>query len=435
MSYHALIYVHTITPRIQYIANFLSGYYNADFGVTSSQDRYKSSEVSCKINYSSHRIIKDEIWIHPHVLLFEASVRQVKIQCFEYNGLKAFFPAESDFRFDLFAAIFYLITRYEEYLPYKKDAYGRYAHENSLAFKENFLHIPLVNLWLEDFRQLLQEKDIIFKSRRKFLFRPTYDIDIAWSFRNKKFYINAGGFARDLLKGNWKNLSERIKVVKGEKPDPFDSYEWMDSIHKLYQLEPVYFFLVAKERGKYDKNIDVNNIEFNLLIHTISRHSLVGLHPSWASSLKPSLVNEEKQTLEKIISRPVISSRQHYIKFQPSNFQGLRELNIKEEYSMGYGSINGFRASFCNPYYWYNLKEDKETDLRIHPFCFMDANAYYEQRMSSNEALDQLKEFYKQILAVKGTMITIFHNSFLGTSNEFSGWKEMYASFIQGISS
>src|SRR5437868_6659799 len=130
MIYQALIYSHTITPRLQYIVDFLSHYYGLPFRLTSSEEKYIKAGELCKINYSYHRITKEEIWINSHVLLFESSVRPVKIECFEKKEYKAFFKTEGDFDFDLFAAIFYLITRYEEYMPHHKDAYGRYAHEN-----------------------------------------------------------------------------------------------------------------------------------------------------------------------------------------------------------------------------------------------------------------------------------------------------------------
>ena len=40
--------------------------------------------------------------------------------------------------FDVFSASFYLVSRYEEYLPYVKDMYERFQAENSLAYKHNF---------------------------------------------------------------------------------------------------------------------------------------------------------------------------------------------------------------------------------------------------------------------------------------------------------
>jgi hypothetical protein len=100
---------------------------------------------------------------------------------------------------------------------------------------------------------------------------------------------------------------------------------------------------------------------------------------------------------------------------------------------MGYGSINGFRASIASPFYWYDLKSETATDLLLHPFCFMDANSYYEQGFTPEQALNELRHYHAMIRSVRGTMITIWHNGFLGTAKEFEGWKDVYTNFIQDV--
>ena len=87
----------------------------------------------------------------------------MKVECFRHLSFTAFFRAEADTGFDLLAAVFYLITRYEEYLPHDKDLYGRYPHTAAVAFREGFLQQPLVNTWMEYFRQLLSRTDRGFK--------------------------------------------------------------------------------------------------------------------------------------------------------------------------------------------------------------------------------------------------------------------------------
>ncbi|HTM94030.1 MAG TPA: hypothetical protein VL095_16530, partial [Flavisolibacter sp.] len=325
-----LVFSHSITLRLQYIIDFLSQYYGPQFKLISDEERFLKATDTCKINYSYHRLDPNEIFIHSHALLFESFVRQVKIECFERKDYKAFFRAEGDFGFDLFAAIFYLITRYEEYISHRKDMYGRYAHENSTAFKENFLHLPLVNIWLEDFKQQLLSKDASLNIRHsQFTFLPTYDIDIAWSFRNKGFNRNFGALLQLLFKGSFKKMVYRIRVIKGKRPDPFDSYEWMDQLHEQFKLHPVYFFLVAKEKGKHDRNIDVTNAEYQQLVQSISSKYAIGLHPSWASGDMPSLLTKEKGTLEQISNQTITSSRQHYIRFElPSTYRKLLALGI-----------------------------------------------------------------------------------------------------------
>ena len=436
MNHSVLVYSHSASPRLQYVIDFLSQYYGVDFNTTYDEKKFINATDQCKINYGHHRLVDEEIFIQPHQLLFETTVRQVKIECFENNHYKAFFKAEGNIGFDLFAAIFYLLSRYEEYLPHQKDIYGRFAHENSIAFKENFLHLPLINIWLEDFRKLLTEKNFKFRiSNFKFSFLPTYDIDMAWSFQNKRLKINFGRIVLLFCRGKFKKAFHRMQIVRRKKQDPFDAYEWMDDLHKQFHLHPVYFFLVEKKNGKYDKNIDVSNLEFQQLVQSIESKYSVGLHPSWASGDIPSLLAEEKMTLEKITNQTIFSSRQHFIRFElPATYQRLSALGMSNDYSMGYGSINGFRASIATSFYWYDLKKEEKTNLLVHPFCFMDANAYYEQKLSPQSAFEELMHYYHVVKQVNGTMITIWHNSFLGTDEEFAGWKDVYQNFVSQIS-
>jgi hypothetical protein len=97
---------------------------------------------------------------------------------------------------------------------------------------------------------------------------------------------------------------------------------------------------------------------------------------------------------------------------------------------MGYGSINGFRASVASSFNWFDVEKNEETNLIIHPFCFMDANSYYEQKQTAEQSFDELMHYYKICREVDGTLITIFHNNFLGTDKNFKGWREMYQRFL-----
>ena len=100
---------------------------------------------------------------------------------------------------------------------------------------------------------------------------------------------------------------------------------------------------------------------------------------------------------------------------------------------MGYGSINGFRASVASPFYWYDLEKEDETTLLLVPFCFMEANSFYEQKFTATQALDELRHYYKAIKNVNGLMVTLWHNTFLGTDPSFAGWRNVYEQFISEI--
>ncbi|HMX36937.1 MAG TPA: hypothetical protein PKG89_06405, partial [Ferruginibacter sp.] len=193
-----LVYSHITSPRLQYICHFIfTELMGAAVSITIDQEEFSVYE-GVKINYSDARIPGNVFRIEGNSFLFDEIIIRQEIICFEVNGYKAFFRShDSDFPFDIFAASFYLITRYEEYLPHRKDAYGRYAHENSLAFKENFLNLPLVNIWVKEFAKRLKEKFPTFNYQPStFNFLPTYDIDIAWSYKHKGLLRNLGGFIK-----------------------------------------------------------------------------------------------------------------------------------------------------------------------------------------------------------------------------------------------
>jgi len=428
-----LLYAPYNTTRLRYIVDFVNKELFEDYLVITTSREIFCKDPQPKLNYSDDEISEEEFFIKSTPLLFESGIRAQEVECFELNYHKAFFQTRGDFPFDIFAASFYLLSRYEEYLPHEKDTYGRYAHSNSLAFREGFLDSPLINIWLQEFKKALIEKfpGLIFR-RPSFKFIPTYDIDIAYTYLHKGWLRNAGGLFRSLLKGEWSLAGERIRVLSNKKKDPFDAYEWLDSVHLYCRLRAYYFFLVAKNQNGYDRNIPRSQPALQNLIRYHGQGDTVGIHPSWQSGEGRQVLEEEVGWLSAIIQKRVAYSRQHYIRFiLPQTYRLLQEAGIQKEFSMGYGTINGFRASAASSFYWYDLERDQQTGLLLFPFCFMDANAYYEQKLSAGQALQELMKFYHAVKKVNGMMVTIWHNQFLGSDPRFAGWKEVYEVFLK----
>ena len=421
-----LIYIKSTSYRLQYICQFIfKEQLGLAYSLTLDAQGFATHDGP-KINYSDDSFEDAGFTIKNAALLFEQSIQQQPVECFEVNDHKAFFKSDnSDFPFDIFAASFYLLSRYEEYLPYEKDMYGRYAHENAVAFKEGFLNKPIVNIWVGEFAKALVARfPTLSIQKNTFKFIPTYDIDIAYSYKNKGLLRNLGGFIK-------KPSFDRISVLLRAKKDPFDSYQFFDELHKANQLKPIYFFLVATMASEYDKNISPYAYAMWQLIKQHAKKYVIGVHPSWRSFTKSELIKKEKKIIETAGNIDVYSSRQHYIKMAlPDTYEHLIAAGITNDFSMGYGSINGFRASVASSFTWYNLKTDKITSLRIHPFCFMEANSFYEQQQNADQAYDELMYYYNQCKNIDGQLITIFHNDSVGTDHKFAGWRAMYQKFI-----
>lgn len=428
-----LVYSISNGPRLQYIVNFFSHeLFDTPIRITTSEREYLKFDGP-KLNYSYQDLCADEFVVFPSKLLFETGITQQNIQCFETDFGKAFFETGGHFPFDIFAASFFLLTRYEEYFPHAKDEYGRYAHTESLAYREEFLNQPLINIWMQEFKLALQVRfpGIRFKGRH-FENVITYDIDIAYSYLCKGFLRNIGGTLRSLWKGEWSLIIERWAVLAGSRRDPFDCYEWLDALHLYCRLKPYYFFLVPKNNSQYDKNVSTSSKRFRELVEYYCATYNVGIHPSWQSGDDHSLLREEIEWLEVIGDKDIQASRQHYIRLTlPGTYRDLVSAGIEKDFSMGYGSVNGFRASVSTPFQWYDLENEESTSLTIYPFCFMDANSFYEAKQTPSQAFDELMWYYNAVKKVNGMLITIWHNSILGSDKNTAGWSRMFELFMK----
>ena len=418
-----IIFTQHTTLRLEYIVKNIFG---NDTIITKDVLKFSNSSLQ-KINYSTTNFNKDSLWIVPYGLLEQTTIETQCTTCFEWNGLKAFFKTEGSISFDILSASFYLLTRYEEYFnDYKKDSYGNYHHENSLAFKENFLHLPLINMWFK----VLEKQCSLKLQTSSFKFQTSFDVDIAYAYKHHSFLKNMGGFVKDLFEKRG-TFIERLKVLSNYQKDPYNVFNWLNELHQQYNLKAIYFFLVAKKRSEFDKNALAKSKGMIELIQQLSKQNTIGIHPSVNSNNDENILAKEMEFLSKKTNTKITISRQHYLQLSlPATYDRLVKLGITEDYTMGYGTCNGFRASYTKPFYWYNLKAEKQTNLLLHSFCYMDANSIFEHQLSPENALLEMSKYYNVVKAIDGDFIFIMHNHFLSNQPKWKAWRNMYEKFL-----
>lgn len=429
-----LIYTSEATKRLEYILKFIfADILNHEFQITTDKVNFQKSNLP-KINYSNEEIA-DSFWIEPKDLLFETNILQKKIDVSTWNNHKIFFQTsdKSDIPFDVFAASFYLISRYEEYLPFSADQHGRFEASQSLAFKNGFLQDPIVDQWIYELAQMLSNKFFGFTlPERKFTFIPTIDIDNAYAYLYKGAVRTIGAAMRDLFKLDANENIKRFQTLAGEK-DPFDTYSYIDSLHAQYGISPIWFFLVGNY-SEYDKNLPIENEGFQELICKIAERAEVAIHPSYESNQSFEQLKNEYDYLSKITGKSITKSRQHFLKlFFNQTYQNLIKLGIKEDYTLGYASDIGFRASTCTPFLFYDLLNEHETELRIYPFEVMDVTLNQYLKLSIEEAEQKIKCIIDKIKAVNGTFICLWHNESLSDHGYWKGWEPVYKKMLEII--
>ena len=184
------------------------------------------------------------------------------------------------------------------------------------------------------------------------------------------------------------------------------------------------FFLIA-EYSTYDKNININKREFQSLIKSVGDYSKIGLKTSYFAIEDVKILKKEISILSSIVNRQIQETRFSHNKFRlPESYRNLIEMEVSEDYSMGYLNNMGFRAGTCTPFLFYDLDFEIQTPLRVCPFQVIDFAL-----LKSVSLLDKKQELTKIIQEVKkvgGTFTAIFHNYTFSNEERWKGFKELF---------
>jgi hypothetical protein len=408
-----LIYTSKITPRFEYILNVILQPLQLNFQITDKSTFF--TEANCpKLNYSSESF-DNCLRVVPHGILSDSNIKDYPIEVHKDSEFQFYFFKTGSKSyltpFDVFGAAFWLLTRYEEYLPYKGDHLNRFHYKNSLAWQSGFIHRPLINEWLISFTQKLKTHyPELFYQLPDYRYTHTIDIDTAYKFKYKGLVRTFSGLLKSLFSKNNRSVKQRLNVVLGKIKDPYDVYEYLQNIHTQIPTQVIFFFLLG-DYGLNDKNHSSTNAPFQTLIKHISDYHETGIHPSFKSNFNDSQLKIECQRLTHIHHLPVAKSRQHYSMLRfPTTYSALVEAGIKHDYSMGYNECLGFRASFCYPYKWYNLEEEQVTPLTIHPFAFNETAFAFSKNVDALIFLDDVEKIKQQVNEHGGELIGVFHN-------------------------
>ena len=317
----------------------------------------------------------------------------------------------------------------EEYIDTNRDRHDRYSAKQSILSKLNVLEKPIVNIWCNNLLDKLNEfynSNIL--SKAEFNQLNTIDIDNAFAYLHKGLLRTIAALTKSLMLFKFNEFSQRIKVLNGKEKDPYDTYDYLLEYQESHQLKSYYFFLLG-DYHKYDKNLSYKSKELRQLIIRINNTADIGIHPSYFSFLRPDQIGIELNRLKNIVQEEVVNSRNHYLRMSiPQTYQSLIELGIKKDFTMGYPDALGFRAGICSPYTFFDLIANKETDLQVVPFTYMEGVLKDQMDLDVDFAIAKIKALKDEVKKVNGCFVGIWHNESLSEQGRWIGWRAVYES-------
>ncbi|GAB5401266.1 MAG: hypothetical protein Aureis2KO_28510 [Aureisphaera sp.] len=421
-----LVYTQKQTPRLDYsfkhICTRILGY---TVSFTSVIETFIAHQGP-KLSYGKVPM-GNELFIQSQGLLFQQGFEDLEITVTPWEDSVGFFGVsgeKSALPFDIFSATFYLLSRYEEYMPHVKDELGRFPPQESLAFKEGFLRQPVIDIWAFRFRKVLEmhfpELPI---GNRSFGVHHVVEASRPFEFFQRGFLRNLTGYCQDLFRLRLKNILLRSRVLLYLRKDPYDTFTFIINASKKNGAKLSVFFLLG-EGFNYALDLNTKRKRIRLLVKHVADYTYVGLVFSFHSLMDTLRLKLEKREWEDLIHRTLGNTMNDKFKVGlPHTYRSLLELEVKRDYSMLYESEIGFRAGTCTPFLFYDLDYEIKTPLIIHPVCgtttALSNSKASEQEVIVNQLLSEVKK-------VGGTFSFVFSNKDFTSDRNNKFWKVLF---------
>lgn len=429
----------TIESVFKYIVEFLLGEDNKELARVISYGENDHAEV----------IIVPSGFFDEGVYMTSNSKPAVPIETF--NGIPVLFGRpcveKKDDKIyiymDLIASSFFFISRYEECIySSNTDVYGRYIGKGSFSYKYGLLDRPVVDEYSELLISIMKENGYEVVSCKKGLRHVylTHDIDNIWSRNSflEAVYSSAGR----LLKKKGDIFRPLKEYWNYENYDPIFTFPMMAEIDNRFKARykgdtsVIYFTKGNRIRKGVDESYIQKKRRLIRLINNLSSNRYeIQYHMSYIAANNPEIVKRELKRLEELTPEKITKNRNHYLASRiPEGYEILLKNGIKEDFTMSYHDVIGFRLGTCRPVQWINPYNKRVTSLLLHPLTVMECTLYADGRMgikSEEAAFEAVKAMLDISYDYGGEVSLLWHNnSFAGNDTYY---KELYINLLDYI--
>jgi hypothetical protein len=420
------------TPRARFAVNHLLGRMTGwPVHVAASEEEFRSSELP-KMRYGSAATDSaDVLTVHASGALGLHHALPAEPEVGSEEGLPVLYPSSAGD--DPFAGAFYLLARCEEWAPRVLDAHGRLPSAEHFVVRHGMEQLPVIDHWVMRLAKVLRKRHPGLPApQARYRHVLSVDVDNGLMVRGRPSWKQAGALMRAVLQGKVGEAALRMQVLLGRRNDPFDRYADLVELARTGKVDRLIAFLLMRGEGAHDHAADPRHPMMNERIKQMNGAFDIGLHPSYRSSEDPQVFREDRALLEQITGHPVRISRQHFLRWQvPGSLRLLEASRLIEDHTLGFSDRPGFRCGTCTPFPWYDLEQERETDLMLWPFAVMDSTLHDRMGLGPEEAMRTMCAVSDSVRAVNGTFVSVWHDRFLSGYGMWKGWPEAMQQVVE----
>jgi len=324
---------------------------------------------------------------------------------------------------DLVSAAFYLLSGWQEYFSTERDRHGRFPYAASVQKKYGFVALPVVNYYFDVLRAAVEHvSGQPLQPRRwgsqkaPFAAFISHDVDnlySAWkapakaALRQRRF----GRFGKLL----WQHLTQ---------PDAWDNLEVVAAATAQYGAESTFFLLSVKGRaasGTPNADYELAKAKF---WQRLPAQCTLDLHGSIGTSTNAQMLrNEDEEILD------ALGVRFHYLSWDPTQTPTVIEkCRFLFDSTLGFAEHFGFRHSYCQPFYPFNLEHGRAADFLEIPLNVMDTTLHHHNylQLAPDEMLPALAPVFAEIKRFGGVASVLWHNENFDPANTKNGPRQFH---------
>ena len=330
---------------------------------------------------------------------------------------------------DIFGSAFFMLTRYEEVVNKERDIYNRFSAKSSIAFKEHFLHRPIINEYIEILLGLIHRvAPHIQRKKKKYKIMPTHDVDVPYLALKLNTWQKARTLFGALLKRrSWREFSENLSLFMNAyhgdySSDSRDNFAYIMNISEKYGLTSNFYFMTAKGRDEKDGNYNIFAVPIvNLVKKILDGGHKIGIHPGFGSYKNIEYMKDDIRLFRDMLQKKSLKvnafgGRQHYLSWEaPITWELYEKNGVEYDSTLSYADCIGFRCGICWDYPVYNCVTHEEYKLREYPLIIMDCTLWDERYMNleREEMLQRCVELKEKCEKYKGNFVILWHNTSL----------------------
>ncbi len=333
---------------------------------------------------------------------------------------------------DVVASSFFMLSRWEEYVVEQRDEHNRFPLRASLAHRAGFYQQPVVNQYVELLWRLLQHLDpSVSRKKRAFRVVPTHNVEHIRKWRGFAQLLGSDATPKQGYRTALSNLQDLVEVKLGRKDDPYNTFDYLMRASEKFGLQSRFYFMAGGET-EHDNHYQLNQRNVQELLETINnRGHRIGFSPSYNTSTRPLLWQQERDKLRALAPQRITKGRQHMLRFEvPTTWQIWDDGGMLVDSSVGYPEQPGFRCGTCYAFPVFNFLTRQTLSLYESPLICSESLIDHG-RLSPEAAEQEVRQVYTEVKRYQGNFVLQWPNTALFTKKH-SPYRPLYEKILRG---